>query len=433
MTAQRQRSFGSKPLVALVLLSLAGATVLAATAHAQDCLVAPNSPAREGTRWFYRLDRATQHKCWYMRALDQPTQQAAAANKPALAARTFAMPIPRPRPSTAADTNLSSSHAGYAIPIPRPRPSTTGSALSVSRDDSGQSTADAEEIVVKASVAPPVPGAAAESTSSIRKEFASRQSDTSSPAPATNAPSQIGAATDEATSAISEMHQVAPSPTSNAAATTVVRDAEALADATTDETSSPTSDIAAPQQTATLNTQVVAPPPNAVPTIIAPIDDAASSKGSATQLRASSVAGSNDAEPARDISPVEHQDPAAVATLDARLIAPDILPHSRERAALTDGSVDNAGIWVKPLYLIVAFLLALVVMSYYLVFKYFIGGSVEMNEDHLDADVSDDEYNNPEFYRKLRQGAAVEKPGTPIGAAQAPQGPVQLRESLQPR
>jgi hypothetical protein len=436
MTPQRQKSLGSKSLVALVLMSIVGVTLFAATAHAQDCLAAPNSPAREGTRWFYRLDRTTQHKCWYLRALDQPTQQVPAATKPALAARTFAIPIPRPRSSTAADTDPSSSHAGYAIPIPRPRPSATGPASSVSRDDPGRSLSYGEEIAIKASVAPPVSGSTAKSTSSIPKEVTSQQADTSSAASAPNPPPRIGAATDDATSAIPEIHQVAPSPTTNAAAAaTLVRDAEALADATIDETSSPTSDMATPQQTATLNAQVVASRPNTGPTIIAPVDDESSlvSKGSATQLGASSVARSNDADPAPDVSLVEHQDPAAVATLNARLIPPDLLPHSRERTTPTDEPVDNAGMWVKPLYLIVAFLLGLVVMSYHFVFKYFIGGSVEMSEDHLDDHVSHDEYNNPEFYRKLRQGAALEKPGTPIGAAQVPEGPVQLREGIQPR
>ena len=64
---------------------------------------------------------------------------------------------------------------------------------------------------------------------------------------------------------------------------------------------------------------------------------------------------------------------------------------------------------VKPLYLIVAFLLALVVVSYYVIFRHFVGGSTQMSDDHPDDDGIDDHYNSPEFYRKLRQGAALEK------------------------
>jgi hypothetical protein len=50
-----------------------GATVPAPanSLHADDCLAAPNSPAPEGSWWYYRLDWPTQRKCWYLRALDR--------------------------------------------------------------------------------------------------------------------------------------------------------------------------------------------------------------------------------------------------------------------------------------------------------------------------------------------------------------------------
>jgi hypothetical protein len=90
-------------------------TLPAATARAEECLAAPNFPAREGTRWYYRLERATQHKCWYMRALGQPTPQAGAPAKTTLRAPAFGIPVPRPRPLTAdsspVGTDLSPSHA----------------------------------------------------------------------------------------------------------------------------------------------------------------------------------------------------------------------------------------------------------------------------------------------------------------------------------
>ena len=146
MTAQRQKSFGSKSLIALALTPVVGVNLLAATAHAEGCLATPNSPAREGTRWYCRLEQATQHKCWSMRALDQPTQQVAAPAKTTLPAPAFAIPIPRPRPSAA------------------------GSALSLSRGDLGPHP---EEIATKASGAPPVSGSTDETTSSIPKEFTS--------------------------------------------------------------------------------------------------------------------------------------------------------------------------------------------------------------------------------------------------------------------
>jgi len=66
--------------------------------------------------------------------------------------------------------------------------------------------------------------------------------------------------------------------------------------------------------------------------------------------------------------------------------------------------------WVKSLYLIVVFILALVVMSYYVGFRYFVGGSAQMTDGHRDDDGIDNPYNDPEFYRKLRQGGALQKP-----------------------
>ena len=408
MTARSPTRSASNLLIVMLLLSGVGVTLPAATALAEDCLAAPNSPAREATRWYYRLDRATQHKCWYMRALDRPAQQVAAPAKTALPATAFAIPIPRPRPSTAgsglalrqADTDPSFSHAEYAIPIPRPRPS----AVSLSQDDTGPSAAHAEEIAAKPSVTPPVSESTAETTPSIPKKSTSQQAGTSSAAPA-----------DETTSAISEMHRGAPSPETNAEATAPAADAKILVGARTGETSSPTSDAAAPHQAATSSepdTQATASGADAAPTIIAPTDDAVSSipKGPAAQLSTPSDLGSNDAETVPDVSLAEHQAPPAVAMLNARPLPADLLSHGRDRTALTDEPTDNAGTRLKPLYLIVAFLVVLVVMSYYVVFRYFVGVSADMSGNHFDDDgVIDDEYNDPEFYRKLRQGVALEK------------------------
>ena len=56
MAARGPPSFGSKLLIAVLLMSVVGVTLLAAaTAHGEDCLAAPNSPAREGTRWYYPI------------------------------------------------------------------------------------------------------------------------------------------------------------------------------------------------------------------------------------------------------------------------------------------------------------------------------------------------------------------------------------------
>ena len=65
------------------------------TARADDCLTAPNSPAPQGTHWYYHVDRVDQRKCWYVRASSQPAQQATAqaTSEAAPAAQTRSMPV----------------------------------------------------------------------------------------------------------------------------------------------------------------------------------------------------------------------------------------------------------------------------------------------------------------------------------------------------
>jgi Homeodomain-like domain len=195
----------------------------------------------------------------------------------------------------------------------------------------------------------------------------------------------------------------------NAAATAAAPHAQTPVGATAEETDSPTSDMAASQQGTTPsqpNAQARASESNAEPQIIAPLDDAVSSipKDSITQQSASSDFRSNDAEAVPDVSLAERQAPPEVATPDARPIPPG--------SALTDELVDNARMWVKPRYLIGAFVLALIGMSYYVIFRIFSWGSLYMSHGHPDDDGIEELDNKLEFYRKLHQGAALENPET---------------------
>jgi hypothetical protein len=109
MSGEIPRPFGTFGLVAALLMSGVGVTV---PARAEDCLAAPNSPAPQGIHWYYRLDWATQRKCWYTRAAGQPVQQAAAPTRLARAT-----PLSKPAPSG-------------------PTPATDGAPMSVSPGDS---------------------------------------------------------------------------------------------------------------------------------------------------------------------------------------------------------------------------------------------------------------------------------------------------------
>ena len=70
------RLVGSIPFIATLVVAALGVGALTSTARAKDCLAAPNSPAPDGSWWYYRLDWPTQRKCWYLRALGRPAQQA---------------------------------------------------------------------------------------------------------------------------------------------------------------------------------------------------------------------------------------------------------------------------------------------------------------------------------------------------------------------
>src|SRR5262245_38564892 len=61
--------------------------------HAESqCLAAPNATAPEGRHWYYRLDRATGRRCWYLGAKGMTVRQAIPRR-----------PLPSPRPAEPAD------------------------------------------------------------------------------------------------------------------------------------------------------------------------------------------------------------------------------------------------------------------------------------------------------------------------------------------
>jgi len=132
-------------LVATLLVWGMGIGVPSNTARADDCLTAPDSPAPAGSHWYYRTDRATQHKCWYVRAADQPAQQVPGqspsdamekaanastgaptinpySNPPLPRARTIAVNTPRAPESSATKDKpiqISTQNGSSASPVPQ--------------------------------------------------------------------------------------------------------------------------------------------------------------------------------------------------------------------------------------------------------------------------------------------------------------------------
>jgi len=83
---------------ALLVATSLGVGMPANTAYAADCLTAPGSATPPNQHWYYRMDRAQQQKCWYLRAIDQPAQQGpvqtAAAAPPAKPAQSVPAAAP---------------------------------------------------------------------------------------------------------------------------------------------------------------------------------------------------------------------------------------------------------------------------------------------------------------------------------------------------
>jgi hypothetical protein len=66
----------------------------------ENCLLAPNARAPQGSHWYYRTDPTSQNKCWHLRAEGQTEEQPIQQQKPEHAeASAAAAPPPLPRPA----------------------------------------------------------------------------------------------------------------------------------------------------------------------------------------------------------------------------------------------------------------------------------------------------------------------------------------------
>ena len=221
-----------------------------------------------------------------MRQIDQPTQQMSGHAE-------LAPPAP-----------------ALATTIPQPEPATTGSAFLMSRGNPAPSSSNREETDTKTTEASPLGGPTPDTTSSIPKEFASQRAGGSLAAPAPNTAPGIGTATDETTSAISDMYQAAP-------ATAVAPDAEILAGATTDEIPAPSSSNREETDTKTTEASPLGGPTpdttSSIPkefasqraggSLAAPAPNTAPGIGTATDETTSAISDMHQAVPATAVAP----------------------------------------------------------------------------------------------------------------------------------
>ena len=140
-------------------------------ASADDCVSAPNSPAPEGKHWFYRTDRATQRKCWYLRAKDQPTQRMDAQAPSAAAPATRASAFEYATASAGVPMSKSPADSAPSLPSLKPQPAQEVAKQSAPplspAEPAPQASAQAAGPAPVAATVPPYPSAGA--TASARQ------------------------------------------------------------------------------------------------------------------------------------------------------------------------------------------------------------------------------------------------------------------------
>src|SRR6266508_3709569 len=96
--AMRKQMRSIAPAVFSTLLAALAVTALpgGSAGAADDCIAAPNKVPPQDSHWYYRIDRASQRKCWYLSAQGQKVHRVAPQ---AQAARSPAAP-PEEQPST---------------------------------------------------------------------------------------------------------------------------------------------------------------------------------------------------------------------------------------------------------------------------------------------------------------------------------------------
>ena len=75
MSARVRRPIGSIAFVCALSVLSFGAAPRASAEGAAECLTEPDASAPPESHWYYRIDRATQRKCWHLRAANEPPQQ----------------------------------------------------------------------------------------------------------------------------------------------------------------------------------------------------------------------------------------------------------------------------------------------------------------------------------------------------------------------
>src|SRR3954469_14107887 len=65
---QRRTEFGLRPAIAALTFAASAIALAPASyaAPAETCLGAPKGVAPQGNHWYYRIDRPSMRRCWYL-------------------------------------------------------------------------------------------------------------------------------------------------------------------------------------------------------------------------------------------------------------------------------------------------------------------------------------------------------------------------------
>jgi hypothetical protein len=138
------------------LALIGGVTLSASSALADDCVATPTPGAPQGSHWYYKTDRATNLKCWYLRTdtaaqdgTDTATDEAAEASDAQASAPAATPPrpatAPRPAKHAVRDSVLAQAAgafapaptytAAYATPLGWPAPTGVGATAEITTAD----------------------------------------------------------------------------------------------------------------------------------------------------------------------------------------------------------------------------------------------------------------------------------------------------------
>jgi len=126
-----------------------------APAAAEECLAKPNGPSPHGSHWYYRIDRASNRHCWYLRGIG-----ASAGQNETRPSRDSAMPA-RPSAATAVDP------PSVAMPSNPPAPMSTGI---IGRNAAPQAIFPAGPPAIAPAAAPPADSEPTQAPNSVAEQ-----------------------------------------------------------------------------------------------------------------------------------------------------------------------------------------------------------------------------------------------------------------------